>query len=170
MSTLVAFVAAFILALGVFFYTTERVVAPTVESPGNENANPQAAVPVSTILDRSHQGLTTMPKDILAMTHIRELNLSHNNLSGALPAEIRFLQNLEVLNLSDNRMTGLPAEVGQLSKLRVLNLSNNSLTGIPHELGNLQNLEILDLSGNTISEFDLGEIKKKLPTSTRLIR
>lgn len=103
------------------------------------------------------------------MTSIQQLELSHKALTGSLPAEIRHLSNLQVLNISNNKMTGLPAELGQLSKLRILNASNNQLTGIPHELGNLRNLEVLNLSGNDISEFDLNDIRKKLPASTQII-
>ena len=127
-----------------------------------------AGTPALTV-NRSGQSLTKMPQDILAMTFVQQLDLSNNHLTGALPAEIRHLSNLQVLNISSNKMTSLPAELGQLSKLRILNASNNQFTGIPHELGNLQNLEVLDLSGNDISEFDLQEIRKKLPASTQII-
>jgi len=64
-------------------------------------------------------------------TSLKQINVSYNNLTGALPAEIRLLQNLEILNASNNKMTGVPAEVGQLSKLKILNLANNQLTGLP---------------------------------------
>ena len=90
-------------------------------------------------------------------------------LTGALPAEIRFLSSLEALDASDNAMTGLPAEIGQLSRLRILDLSDNDLTGLPHELGNLQSLEILDLSGNAVSQTDLDIIRSRLPATTRIV-
>ncbi len=123
----------------------------------------------STAEIRSGENLTSFPKEILSMKSVTRLDLSNNKLSGALPAEIRFLQNLEVLDLSNNTMTGLPAEIGQLSRLRMLNVANNQLTGIPHELGNLQKLEILNLSGNAISEFDLNIIRERLPATTQII-
>lgn len=72
----------------------------------------------STTLDLSNQNLEV-------------LNISDNNLRGALPAEIRNLRNLKVLNASNNQMTGVPAEIGQLAELEVLDLSNNQLTGLP---------------------------------------
>ncbi len=117
------------------------------------------------ILDLSNRGLTKVPADIFSKTGTEELNLSGNNLTGALPGEIRFLKNLKVLNASNNKMTGVPAEVGQLSKLEILDLSNNQLTGLPYELGNLKNLKRLKLSGNNYSQQDLAIILKGLSVS-----
>lgn len=98
------------------------------------------------------------------------VDLSGKGLTGSLKGEVRHLQNLTSLNVSNNQFTGLPAEVGQLTKLEVLNLSNNQFTGLPHELGNLQNLKVLDLRGNDISTFDLEYIQNQLPASTVVYR
>lgn len=152
-----ALFALVLIAAGIgYAYKTEKL-------PG---AIKPIATPVS--VDESGKGLTKAPGDIFSQTSIRELDLSNNNLTGALPAEIRHLQKLEVLDISNNKMTGLPAELGQLSRLRVLNASHNQLTGLPHELGNLQQLELLDLSGNDISPQDLDIIRGKLPKSTQI--
>ncbi len=119
-----------------------------------------------TVLDLSGQGLTKAPSYIFDRTGIEELNLSRNALDGSLQAEVRRLQNLKVLDLSDNKFTGVPAEVGQLKNLEVLDLSNNLLTGLPYELGNLSKLRLLDISGNNYSEADLSTIRESLPSST----
>lgn len=119
-----------------------------------------------TVLDRSGEGLNNVPMEIFENTSATTLDVSNNNLDGALQAEVRHLRNLEVLDLSDNNFTGVPAEVGQLTKLRVLDLSNNPITGLPHELGNLQSLELLDLRGTQYSEYDLSIIQERLPQET----
>ncbi len=138
-------------------------------SQAESDTNSDAVKPIVTngqTLDLSGQGLTKAPAYIFDKTEIEELNLSDNNLEGALQAEVRHLQNLKVLNLSNNQFTGVPAEVGQLKNLEVLDLSNNQLTGLPHELGNLSNLKVLNLRGNNYLDADLSIIKEKLPDST----
>ena len=123
----------------------------------------------SNSLDLSGQGLDKLPANVLSMTSLEELDISKNELTGALPAEIRHLKNLRILNASDNDMTGVPAEVGQLENLEILNLSNNKLTGLPYELGNLKNLKVLDLSGNDYATQDLERIKQGLSPDTQII-
>lgn len=99
----------------------------------------------------------------------RVLDLSNENLSGSLKAEIRLLSSLKELNISNNNFTGLPAEVGQLSQLEILNLSNNPLTGLPQELGKLKKLKVLDLRGTEYSSFDMDIIQANLPSSTQVL-
>lgn len=124
---------------------------------------------VGDTLDLSNKGLTKVPSYVFDRKALVGLNLSNNELSGALPSQVGQLKKLKVLNLSGNNFTGVPAEVGQLSELEILNLSNNELTGLPNELGNLSNLKLLDLSGNQYSEADLSGIRAKLPASTVII-
>lgn len=155
--------------LGVLYFVRDETSAP---SPNETNSTSNSQSTPSTrgkVLDYSNQGLTEFPKDALNDTSVVELNLSGNNLTGALPSEIGKLVKLEILNVSDNPMTGIPAEIGQLSKLRILNYADNQITGLPNELGKLQNLELFDLSGNNPSQQDLNGIKADLPSTTVII-
>jgi Leucine-rich repeat (LRR) protein len=111
-----------------------------------------------------------VPNDVFNQTNLVELNISNNQLTGSLQAEIRHLQNLRVLKASNNHMTGVPAEIGQLTKLEILDLSNNQLTGLPNELGNLKNLKTFNISGNKYSEQDLQGIIAHLPASVHVIK
>ena len=120
------------------------------------------------VVDMSGQGLTSVPDSIFSRSSVVSLDLSNNNLQGSLPAEMRLLANLEILDLSNNQFTGVPAEIGQLTQLRILNLSNNPITGLPHELGNLSNLQVLDLTGTNFAEADLEIIKAALPSAVEI--
>lgn len=142
----------------------------TITNSGVENIvqNLDGSDKVSS-LDLSGRKLVKLPDYALSDANLEELNVSNNNISGALPAEIRNLQNLRVLDASNNKMTGVPAEIGQLSMLEVLNLSDNQLTGLPYELGNLKNLKVLNLSGNKYSQQDLEVIKEGLSKEVQVI-
>lgn len=134
---------------------------------GQSTADP--ATTSSTRLDLSNSGLNKVPSYVFGMTGLQELDLSDNQLTGALPAEIRHLQKLRLLDASGNQMTGVPAEIGQLANLEELDLSDNQLTGLPLELGNLANLRVLDLRGNNASTQDLNAIRAKL-TNTQILQ
>lgn len=85
--------------------------------------------------------------------HVSALNLSKNQLSGFMPAEIGELKYLGYLGLNDNQLTGnIPMELGTLTSLYGLALSNNELSGeIPASLGKLTKLTGLYLSSNKLS-------------------
>ncbi len=123
----------------------------------------------SNALDLSNKNLRSIPSYVFSQTNLEELNVSDNSIGGAFQGEIRHLQNLRILDASNNVLTGVPAEVGQLQNLEVLDLSNNKLTGLPYELGNLKKLKVLNLSGNTYSTQDLEIITKNLPSDVEII-
>ncbi len=129
-----------------------------------KNDNPLAGS--GDTIDLSNKGLGEISKDILDNRSVTTLDISGDNLTGALPAEIRKLINLEVLNASNNKMTGIPAEIGQLNKLRIANFANNDISGLPLEIGNLKKLETLDLRGNSkVSKYDISQIQQKIPNA-----
>lgn len=166
------FILIFLIIVATLFYQQ------ILKTPSSTNTDPSAEKveeqPSSTAnrtntLDLSNQGLEKLPAYVLKMSNLEELNISNNQINGALPAEIHDLRKLRVLNASNNLMTGLPAEVGQLQNLEILDLSNNKLTGLPYELGNLKNLKMLNLSGNNYAKQDLEIIKKGLSPNVEII-
>ena len=85
--------------------------------------------------------------------YVTELDLSYNNLSGAIPPDIGQLRSLESLGLGGNDLTSLPPEIGQLRNLESLDLRYNRLASLPPELGRLQSLRWLFLSGNPLTSL-----------------
>ena len=153
--------AALLFATGV---GCQKNVNPRVEKPVNNNVvQSRKTAPGLEKIDISHRLLTKIPSLIFDHTNAGELNVSYNNLTGAIPAEIRHLSKLKILNMSNNQLTGLPAELGQLQDLEILDVSNNKLTGLPLELGNLKKLKKFVISGNKYSNDDLTKIREMIP-------
>ena len=103
------------------------------------------------LTDNNLQGL--MPSGIAQLQNLRVLYLGGNGLTGPIPTELGRLQKLTKLGLDRNRLTGLITPgIAQLQNLDFLNLGGNGLTGpIPAEFGRLQNLRTLVLEGNELT-------------------
>ncbi|KAI3499759.1 hypothetical protein L1887_35568 [Cichorium endivia] len=83
-----------------------------------------------------------------------ELNVSGNNLSGAVPDGLKSCSSLQLLDISRNNFSGeLPIEtLLEISNLKTLVLSFNDFIGfLPESFSKMTNLETLDLSSNRIS-------------------
>lgn len=148
--------------------STDSKTGDAIQDTDAAETSSQTGTQKQQTLDLSGQGLTRVPDSVFTQSDLEALNVSQNNLDGSLQAEVRHLQNLRTLDLSDNNFTGVPAEIGQLARLEILDLSNNPITGLPYELGNLKELKILDLRGTNYSEQDLTIIRGGLPSGVEI--
>ncbi|KAF7076860.1 hypothetical protein CFC21_081463 [Triticum aestivum] len=96
--------------------------------------------------------LTDIPPGLGNYTSLRYLSLSSNHLTRPIQLETVSRTTLEVLDLSDNNITGvIPPWLGNCTSLRHLSLSKNHLTGhVPSKISLLGNLTQLDLSNNNL--------------------
>ena len=79
---------------------------------------------------------------------LKGIELPYNNLVGKMPT-LKF-PDLELLNLSNNSITGKLPNFRTAIKIKYLDLSNNEFSGNISGLKNLEHLEYLDLSHNAI--------------------
>ncbi|KAK6275765.1 hypothetical protein POUND7_005474 [Theobroma cacao] len=93
---------------------------------------------------------------------VTSIDLSDNNLSGEIPAEIANLLGLRFMNLSNNHLTGMiPKDIGNMRLLESIDLSWNQISGeIPPGMSALTFLSYLNLSHNNLTG--------KIPSSTQL--
>jgi len=120
---------------------------------------------VLTLSENKLQG--DIPAPLGSICTLKELYLSHNNLSGEISS---FIQNssrcnnpvLEMLDLSNNLIIGKLPNLSAYTSLEVLILSNNQLTGeIPESIGFLYQLKSLHLEENYLK----GKINELLLTN-----
>lgn len=97
----------------------------------------------------------SLPYQLAFLQELKSLNLQGNKLQGAIPWEIIFLQKLETLDLNENQLSGkITPKIGFLFKLQELRLQKNQFSGsIPSTISLLQKLRILDLSQNLLTGF-----------------
>ncbi|KAG8639382.1 hypothetical protein MANES_14G136800v8, partial [Manihot esculenta] len=91
---------------------------------------------------------------------ISGIDLSCNHLTGQIPIEIGYLNEIHVLNLSHNSLTGkIPASFSNLRQIESLDLSYNNLEGnIPPQLTKLTFLEVFNVSYNNLSGRTLDKV------------
>ncbi|XP_077251454.1 receptor-like protein EIX2 [Tasmannia lanceolata] len=109
-------------------------------------------VPSLSYLSISNCFLNTIPSSLpsLNLKSLVYLDISHNNISSAIPNWLFNVTSLVNLSLHKNKFYGyVPELLGQLTNLRTLDVSNNLLRGsIPFSVGKLRSLKQLILREN----------------------
>uniref|UniRef100_M1CSF9 non-specific serine/threonine protein kinase n=1 Tax=Solanum tuberosum TaxID=4113 RepID=M1CSF9_SOLTU len=93
-----------------------------------------------------------LPPEFANLTHLQELDLTRNYLSGSIPSSYGQLR-VTNLSLLGNRISGpIPKELGDIFTLEELVLENNLLEGpLPPNLGSLNRLRRMLLSANNLN-------------------
>ena len=114
-------------------------------------------------LDLSNNRITGLPSDLWSLGSLKNLNLSHNQISGSLPNNIGNFGLLESFDISSNNFSGdIPAPISSLISLRVLKLNQNGFEmSIPSGIAGCHFLVKIDLSSNKLS----GSLPEFLMTS-----
>ncbi|KEH38571.1 cysteine-rich RLK (receptor-like kinase) protein [Medicago truncatula] len=104
---------------------------------------------IVSIVLRSQNLSGTLPRELVRLPYLQQIDLSNNYLNGTIPPQWGSM-NLVNISLIGNRLTGsIPKELGNISTMQKLILKFNQLSGeLPPELGNLHQLERLLLTSN----------------------
>jgi hypothetical protein len=96
--------------------------------------------------------VSTLPTELGLLTNLRSLKISHSQFYGHLPSGLFKLPLLEVLHLTNNRLSGTIPPPIHLPMLRELMLARNSISGsIPGQLCTLTKLENFEAYHNRLS-------------------
>ena len=99
-------------------------------------------------LDLEMNALTAFPPFQL-MPSLTTVSLSYNRINATLPASIGDLSSLTEFQASNNLIPGPIPNISALNQLKILQLSNNLLSSFPSEV--ISRLEWLDLSNNLLT-------------------
>ncbi|KAK3444982.1 hypothetical protein EUGRSUZ_A00577 [Eucalyptus grandis] len=94
----------------------------------------------------------SIPKSICKAEYLEVLDLSQNNLTGNIP-DCLVMESLKVLDLRNNALNGGIINFPETCGLKTLDLNSNQLQGqFPESLANCTTLEVLDIRNNQIDD------------------
>jgi internalin A len=100
--------------------------------------------------ERETDKLMEIPSSLLELNNLKILDLSNNEIS-SIPYSISKLRNLTGFFLRNNKLDELPREILHLRKLTVLDLSNNNYSHLPEFISQLSALMGLYINNNQLS-------------------
>lgn len=102
------------------------------------------------LLDVSHNVLEAFAIQEVALPNLQMVNLSTNRIK-ALP-DISSWSELLTFAIGENQISEIPSGLTTLPKLRNVDLSNNNITKLNVHIGSMANLALINLVGNPLRE------------------
>ena len=97
-------------------------------------------------LNLGRNPIQTLPKELSAFRRsLKELWCDDCNISGPLPSCVFQLDQLELLQMANNKITEIPSSIERLQRLKSLCMDRNEIVEVPREIGRMGSLEAIML-------------------------
>lgn len=105
------------------------------------------------ILQVQKNALKSLPESLAKCADLEELDASFNKIAEYPPALCVYHTRMKRLMLCENKLSVLPPEVRCMEGLEVLGISNNSIKALPEEVGALSHLREVYCNGNPMTSL-----------------
>ncbi|CDH49474.1 adenylate cyclase [Lichtheimia corymbifera JMRC:FSU:9682] len=95
----------------------------------------------------------TIPQSIRYVRDLEHLNISGNRLRDLQHARLEEITGLKTLRVYNNCLSQIPRSFGTFKQLSMLFMSNNDFTTFPEAICDIVSLQFLDISFNKVQEF-----------------
>ncbi len=109
------------------------------------------------LINLNNNKLKKIPVALASLPNLRHLMIINNDLQEC--TTLKFLTNLESLDLSHNPLSKIPHELSHLKNLTHLDLNNAQLKEMSDDLTELTSLSFLSLKANQLKEISKKHIK-----------
>ena len=101
----------------------------------------------------NYNQFSSFPSVLWQLSSLTLLDLSHNEITAAVPDSIGKLTELDSLYLSFNYLPSISNSIGNCTALLVFGIDQNSLTSLPDSLGLCTNLAKLNANNNRLTSL-----------------
>lgn len=101
----------------------------------------------------ANNNYVTIPQSIRYVRDLEHLNISGNRLRDLQHARLEDITGLKTLRVYNNRLSKIPRSFAAFKQLSMLFMSNNDFTTFPEAICEIVSLQFLDISFNKVQEF-----------------
>lgn len=101
----------------------------------------------------ANNNYVTIPQSIRYVRDLEHLNISGNRLRELQHARLEDITGLKTLRVYNNRLSKIPRSFAAFKQLSMLFMSNNDFTTFPEAICEIVSLQFLDISFNKVQEF-----------------
>lgn len=119
-------------------------------------------------LNVSNNRLTRIPSSIWSLAKLSTIKLSNNKLETLLPEtgsiEKESSPSIKTVDLSSNLLKNeISSFIFELPGLRILNISNNKISGLPGSVWKCTTIQDLNISNNCLKNLPVKNCRRKIP-------